>query len=143
MQRRWAALSVEMPRVGEFDVDGLALNGEAMNIKRNGSQASVKGSSEYFTGNVRIDPLFQAPGPGQFGGASVSFEPGARSFNPYSSTLRSIAARIRSLTESDQGSLDRFIQRAVGSRPRAVINGHCPFVRVRATGSASRVSRGM
>jgi quercetin dioxygenase-like cupin family protein len=50
-----------------------------MNIKRNGSQASVKGSPDTFTGNVRIDPLFQAPGPAQFGGASVSFEPGARS----------------------------------------------------------------
>ena len=50
-----------------------------MNLKRNGSQASMKGPEENFTGNARIDPLFQAPGPAVFGGASVSFEPGARS----------------------------------------------------------------
>jgi quercetin dioxygenase-like cupin family protein len=50
-----------------------------MNIQRNGSQPSVKGSSAYFTGQVRIDPLFQAPQPGQFSGAAVTFEPGARS----------------------------------------------------------------
>jgi quercetin dioxygenase-like cupin family protein len=50
-----------------------------MSIKRNGSQASIRGLAENFTGNVRIDPLFQAPGPAVFGGASVTFEPGARS----------------------------------------------------------------
>jgi quercetin dioxygenase-like cupin family protein len=53
--------------------------GRPMNIKRNGSQPAVKGSSENFTGNVRIEPLFQAPGGGDFAGASVTFEPGARS----------------------------------------------------------------
>ena len=50
-----------------------------MQIKRNGSQASIKGSADNFTGAVRIDPLFQSPGPAQFNGASVTFEPGARS----------------------------------------------------------------
>ena len=50
-----------------------------MQIKRNGSQPSQMGPGEYFTGNVRIDPLFQSPGPAQFGGAAVTFEPGARS----------------------------------------------------------------
>jgi quercetin dioxygenase-like cupin family protein len=50
-----------------------------MNLKRNGSQPSMKGPAEYFTGTVRIDPLFQSPGPAQFGGALVTFEPGARS----------------------------------------------------------------
>lgn len=48
-------------------------------IKRNGTQPSAKGPAEYFTGNVRVDPLFQSPGPAQFSGASVTFEPGARS----------------------------------------------------------------
>jgi hypothetical protein len=47
-------------------------------IKRNGSQPSVKGPSEYFTGTVRIDPLFEAPEPARVRGASVTFEPGAR-----------------------------------------------------------------
>lgn len=49
-----------------------------MEIKRSGSQASTKGSAEYFTGTVRIDPLFQAAEPGRVRGASVTFEPGAR-----------------------------------------------------------------
>jgi quercetin dioxygenase-like cupin family protein len=48
-------------------------------IKRNGSQPSFKGAPDNFTGNVRVEPLFQAPGGVEFGGASVTFEPGARS----------------------------------------------------------------
>ncbi len=49
-----------------------------MDIKRSGSQPSGKGSAEYFTGTVRIDPLFDAYDPAHTGGASVTFEPGAR-----------------------------------------------------------------
>jgi quercetin dioxygenase-like cupin family protein len=49
-----------------------------MDIKRIGSQASGKGPGDWFTGTVRIDPLFQAPGPARVGGASITFEPGAR-----------------------------------------------------------------
>ena len=49
-----------------------------MDIKRCGSQPSGKGPAEYFTGTVRIDPLFQAPDPARVVGASVTFEPGAR-----------------------------------------------------------------
>src|SRR3981189_1344180 len=49
-----------------------------MEIKRVGSQASAKGSLDWFTGTVRIDPLFQAPDPALVSGASVTFEPGAR-----------------------------------------------------------------
>jgi len=49
-----------------------------MEIKRVGSQPSAKGLSEWFTGTVRIDPLFQAPDPALVQGASVTFEPGAR-----------------------------------------------------------------
>ena len=49
-----------------------------MEIKRGGSQPSAQGQAEYFTGNVRIDPLFQAPDPGRASVASVTFEPGAR-----------------------------------------------------------------
>ena len=49
-----------------------------MEIKRNGSQPSGKGPADYFTGRVRIDPLFQAPAPARVSGASVTFEPGAR-----------------------------------------------------------------
>ena len=50
-----------------------------MEIKRNGSQPSMQGPAEWFTGNVRIDPLFlQANGPSRVTDASVTFEPGAR-----------------------------------------------------------------
>ena len=49
-----------------------------MNIKRNGSQTSSKGPIEYFTGEVRFAPLFEAPDPARVQGASVTFEPGAR-----------------------------------------------------------------
>src|SRR4051795_5414207 len=50
-----------------------------MEIKRNGSQPSRKGPAEYFTGSVRVDPLFQAKDPSRTSGAYVTFEPGARS----------------------------------------------------------------
>jgi quercetin dioxygenase-like cupin family protein len=49
-----------------------------MEIKLVGSQPSAKGPAEYFTGTVRVDPLFQAPDPAFVSGASVTFEPGAR-----------------------------------------------------------------
>jgi len=49
-----------------------------MDIKRNGIQPSGKGPDDYFTGTVRVDPLFQAPAPARVTGASVTFEPGAR-----------------------------------------------------------------
>jgi quercetin dioxygenase-like cupin family protein len=47
-------------------------------IKRNGSQASTKGPADWFTGTVRIDPLFQAKDSARAAGARVTFEPGAR-----------------------------------------------------------------
>ncbi len=49
-----------------------------MEIKRNGSRPSGKGAAAYFTGAVRVDPLFEAPAPARVRGASVTFEPGAR-----------------------------------------------------------------
>jgi quercetin dioxygenase-like cupin family protein len=65
-------------------VAGLATNAEtrgeieAMQIARAGSQPSSEGSPDYFTGTVRIDPLFRTPDPARVSGASVTFEPGAR-----------------------------------------------------------------
>jgi quercetin dioxygenase-like cupin family protein len=47
-------------------------------IKRSGSQPSGKGPAEYFTGTVRVDPLINAPDPARILGATVTFEPGAR-----------------------------------------------------------------
>lgn len=49
-----------------------------MKIITNGSQLSRKGPADYFTGTVRIDAPFQATEPARGGGASVTFEPGAR-----------------------------------------------------------------
>src|ERR1700753_1450950 len=49
-----------------------------MDIKRSGSQPSNKGREDWFTGTVRIDPLFQASHPARVAGNSVTFEPGAR-----------------------------------------------------------------
>ena len=49
-----------------------------MEIRRSGSQASTRGPAEYFTGQVRLDPLFTAQPPARVACASVTFEPGAR-----------------------------------------------------------------
>jgi quercetin dioxygenase-like cupin family protein len=49
-----------------------------MEIRRIGSQASATGPEDYFTGRVRVDRLFSAPDPARVAGASVTFEPGAR-----------------------------------------------------------------
>ncbi len=50
-----------------------------MEIKRNGSQLPRPGPSEYFTGQVRVDPMFQTGEPARVSGGLVTFEPGARS----------------------------------------------------------------
>lgn len=65
-----------------------------MEIKKDGTQPSRQGQAEYFTGSVRIDPLFEAKAPARAGGAKVSFEPGARTAwhsHPLGQTLIVIA----------------------------------------------------
>jgi quercetin dioxygenase-like cupin family protein len=49
-----------------------------MDITRAGSTPSAKGPADWFTGTVRIDPLFQAPAPARVASAAVTFEPGSR-----------------------------------------------------------------
>ncbi|KQP68398.1 (R)-mandelonitrile lyase [Methylobacterium sp. Leaf112] len=49
-----------------------------MEIRRSGSQPSGKGPAEWFTGSVRVDPLFGPPEPSRVAGAHFTFEPGAR-----------------------------------------------------------------
>jgi quercetin dioxygenase-like cupin family protein len=49
-----------------------------MDITRSGAQPSSKGPADWFTGSVRIDPLFSPPEPARVAGALVTFEPGAR-----------------------------------------------------------------
>jgi quercetin dioxygenase-like cupin family protein len=61
-----------------------------MDIKRAGSQPSAKGPADWFTGTVRIDPLFSPPDPARVAGAWVTFEPGARTAwhtHPFGQTL--------------------------------------------------------
>ena len=65
-----------------------------MDIKRSGSQPSAKGPSEYFTGTVRIDAPFAGIEPARASGATVTFEPGARTAwhtHPLGQTLIVIA----------------------------------------------------
>src|SRR2546425_6324609 len=81
---------------------------QKMEIKRSGSQPSGKGPAEYFTGTVRIDPLFQAPDPARVLGASVTFEPGARTARSeeHTSELQSLAYLVcRLLLEKKKISL--------------------------------------
>lgn len=63
---------------------------QTVEIKRVGSQAASKGPAEYFTGSVRVDPLFSPPEPARVAMAHVTFEPGARTAwhtHPYGQTL--------------------------------------------------------
>ncbi|OJY28327.1 MAG: cupin [Rhodobacterales bacterium 65-51] len=69
-----------------------------MKITRAGSTASVRGPSDWFTGSVRIDPLFQTEAPARGAGAAVTFEPGARTAwhtHPAGQTLIVTAGRGR------------------------------------------------
>ncbi len=69
-----------------------------MQITRGGSQPSQKGPAEWFTGTVRIDPLFTAPDPARTAGAAVTFEPGARTAwhtHPLGQTLVVVAGAGR------------------------------------------------
>src|SRR5687767_4733257 len=76
-----AAVSAAMA-VTAFASAGVALAKTSpekqMDIQRVGSKPSGKGPAEWFTGTVRIDPLFDRPEPSRVSGASVTFEPGAR-----------------------------------------------------------------
>ncbi|CDM58685.1 MULTISPECIES: (R)-mandelonitrile lyase [Rhizobium] len=73
-----------------------------MKIKRNGSDPSAKGPVDYFTGTVRIDAPFQATAPARVGGATVTFEPGARTAwhtHPLGQTLIVISGSGRAQRE--------------------------------------------
>ena len=50
----------------------------ALEIRKSGTQPSQRGPGEWFTGTVRLDPLFSAPQPARVASTSVTFEPGAR-----------------------------------------------------------------
>jgi quercetin dioxygenase-like cupin family protein len=80
-----------------------------MEIKRSGSQPSVKGPADWFTGTVRIDPLFQPNPPARAVGASVTFEPGARTAwhtHPLGQTL--IVAAGSGLAQREGGPIEQI-----------------------------------
>lgn len=87
-----------------------------MDIKPSGSQPSRPGDAAYFTGRVRIDPLFQANEPSRAGGASVTFEPGARTAwhtHPLGQTL---------IVTAGCGLAQREGEAAQGIRPGDVVH---------------------
>lgn len=80
-----------------------------MEIKRIGSQASSKGPADWFTGTVRIDPLFQPKDPASAAGATVTFEPGARTAwhtHPLGQTLILISGS--GLAQRDGGPVEQI-----------------------------------
>lgn len=76
-----------------------------MNIIKNGAQPSIKGNEDWFTGNVRIDPLFAKQAATKAAGALVSFEPGARTAwhtHPAGQTLIVVSGLGWAQKEGDQ-----------------------------------------
>jgi quercetin dioxygenase-like cupin family protein len=73
------ALLLSLPLVALAATPANIKETSAMHIDRNGSLPSVKGPAEYFTGNVRINMMFERKDGARHGGAIVTFEPGARS----------------------------------------------------------------
>jgi 4-carboxymuconolactone decarboxylase len=77
-----ACFGVKQPDVTPGEYSASTASGkesQQISIMRSGSQPSRTGPAEYFTGSVRVDPLFQAKDPARASGSSVTFEPGARS----------------------------------------------------------------
>jgi quercetin dioxygenase-like cupin family protein len=73
-----AAAAFAMPAILRAEPTSTKREDSKMEIKRSGSQPSAKGPADWFTGTVRVDPLFEAKAPARTSGASVTFEPGAR-----------------------------------------------------------------
>src|SRR5690349_19353293 len=71
-------LAAAADRRGHADASGTTFEETTMEITRVGSQPSARGPADWFTGTVRIDPLFPAKAPARAAGNSVTFEPGAR-----------------------------------------------------------------
>src|SRR6267154_355733 len=105
-----------MPGRAKVRVEG----GKAMEIRRSGSQPSGRGPAEYFSGTVRVDPLFDAHEPARVRAASVTFEPGARTACPDSAGLAACpeAMDCSNPRHSEAGAPKREHR---GSRSRAYI----------------------
>jgi len=89
-----------------------------MDVSRSGSRSSREGPTEWFIGKVRIEPLFMSRGAGRSQGASVTFEPGARTAwhtHPLGQTLIVIAGR--GLVQSWEGTVEEIHPGDVVSSP--------------------------
>jgi len=83
---------------------------KTMDIKRSGSQPSAKGAAEYFTGTVRVDAPFKGGEPARVGGATVTFEPGARTAwhtHPLGQTL--IVVSGAGLAQREGGPVEQIL----------------------------------
>lgn len=75
-----AFIALVMVATAILAIDGaVAQDKTSQTVTRAGSPPSTKGPAEYFTGNVRVEPLFAANESAPYSGAYVTFEPGARS----------------------------------------------------------------
>ena len=90
-----------------------------MEIRQSGSQPSRKGPADWFTGTVRMDPLFSPPDPARVTGVLVTFEPGARTAwhtHPLGQTL--IVMSGCGWAQRDGGAIEEIRPGDVsGSRP--------------------------
>ena len=96
-----------------------------IDIKRNGSRPSQKGPEDWFTGTVRIDPLFQAPDPARVGAGQVTFEPGARTAwhtHPLGQTL--IVTAGTGWVQREGGPVEEFREGDVVRIPSGVKHWH-------------------
>ena len=85
-----AFIATAHPSLAETALSDSTRRKTTMDIKRNGSRPSGKGPEAWFTGTVRVDPMFQAGDPARVSGGQVTFEPGARTMwltHPLSQTL--------------------------------------------------------
>jgi quercetin dioxygenase-like cupin family protein len=118
-----------------------------MEIKRAGTEPSGRGPAEYFTGNVRVDPLCNPPAPARVSMALVTFEPGARTTwhtHPLGQTLIVTAGcgRVQREDEPVQeirpGDVVWDRARRTPLARRRAANRDEPYRRARATGRFRR-----
>ena len=96
-----------------------------MDISRNGTRASATPPADYFTGTVRLDPLFDTEGPARTAGASVTFEPSARTAwhtHPLGQTL--IVTFGRGRVQEEGGEIQEISQGDVVWFPAGVRHWH-------------------
>ncbi len=109
-----AAMAAAKPGAAETPTARTRGRNGTMEITRNGSQPSGKGPAEYFTGAVRVGPLFQAPDPGRVTGGLVTFEPRVRrNWHTHVPGAAAIGASLRRGSRGTPSRIDR-LQSAIG-----------------------------